>query len=130
MWANFEPGDATRYIVGLDYIRDADSGAFPGAKTGDVIYSFGVGSGPVQTFVFNGRVNDVSFGYYQEKMWRGPASATNLYTLVAGWLCLLHLRGASGSAGDHNALAKQIKERWETSGHSPHWRKQLDKLRQ
>lgn len=124
-WINFEPGDATRYIVGLGRLRDADMGAFPGGQVGDYVFSFGTGSGPLTTFAFG--PGYLEYGYYVSKMLRSQASPTERYTLTAGWIVLRYVADLPGT---RVVLADEIRQQWENQTYNPkRWQQQLDALR-
>lgn len=125
MFINFEPGDATRYIVGLSRISEGEQDSFPGAEVGDYVFSFGTGGGPVTTFSFPGNY-PIEFGHYHNYMWRGNASPIELYTLTAGWIVLQYLMGQSGRRVQ---LAEQIKDKWNTQVYAESWQKQLDRIK-
>lgn len=126
-YVKLEPGDATRYIVGLHRLEEEEAEVFPGTRAGEYVYTFGPGSGPLATFVFS-EDQPADFGYYIAKMLHRHLRVEHeMWTLAAGYLVLAHLLGwtLDRRSAPHLKRLDEVSRKFEEAGV---WREQLKPL--
>ena len=117
-----QPGDSTRYLVGVEIMESSETGLKGFDKEQRIIcFIFGTPTNYNVGF-FNYEPNqEVSWYEYQEVM----PNTYSSYTVAAGYIVLLHLLGCDLTTIEDNG---EIMYRWDKITDRQNWKGQLKKL--